>query len=139
MRRVPHCAPLAALLTAWLAVLLAEPALAQGPLKIGASLSLTGTYAALGQNQNRGYQLCVKHVNEKGGVLGRKIEFVVYDDQSQPATGVRLYEKLITQDKVDALLGPYSSAITEAVANVNDRYKMPMVAPMASTTSIFKK
>lgn len=112
---------------------------AQGPIKIGASLSLTGTYAALGQNQHRGYQLCAKHMNEKGGVLGRKIEFVLYDDQSQPATGIRLYEKLITQDKVDVVMGPYSSAITEAVANVNEKYKMPMVAPMASTTSIFKK
>jgi len=115
------------------------PAAAQAPIKIGASLSLTGTYAALGQNQQRGYQLCAKHMNEKGGVLGRKIEFVLYDDQSQPATGVRLYEKLITQDKVDVVMGPYSSAITEAVANVTEKYKMPMVAPMASTTSIFKK
>ena len=97
------------------------PAAAQNPIKIGASLSLTGTYAALGQNQQRGYQLCAKHMNEKGGVLGRKIEFVLYDDQSQPATGVRLYEKLITQDKVDAVMGPYSSAITEAVANVNEK------------------
>jgi len=117
----------------------ALPAPAQAPIKIGTSLSLTGTYAALGQNQHRGYNLCVKHVNEKGGALGRKIEFVLYDDQSQPATGVRLYEKLITQDKVDVVLGPYSSAITEAVANVNEKYKLPMVAPMASTTSIFKK
>ncbi len=116
-----------------------SPASPQTPIKIGASLSLTGTYAALGQNQQRGYQLCAKHMNEKGGVLGRKIEFVLYDDQSQPATGVRLYEKLITQDKVDAVMGPYSSAITEAVANVTEKYKMPMVAPMASTTSIFKK
>jgi branched-chain amino acid transport system substrate-binding protein len=115
------------------------PATAQTPVKIGASLSMTGTYAALGQNQQRGYQLCAKHVNEKGGVLGRKIEFVLYDDRSEPATGVRLYERLITQDKVDAIMGPYSSAITEAVANVNEKYKMPMVAPMASTTSIFKK
>ena len=119
--------------------LVAAPSLAQGPIRIGASLSLTGTYAALGQNQQRGYQLCAKHMNEKGGVLGRKLEFVFYDDQSQPATGVRLYERLITQDKVDLVMGPYSSAITEAVANVNERYKMPMVAPMASTTSIFKK
>jgi len=114
-------------------------AAAQQPVRIGASLSLTGTYAALGQNQQRGYQLCAKHVNEKGGVLGRKVEFAFYDDQSQPATGVRLYEKLITQDKVDAIMGPYSSAITEAVANVNEKYRMPMVAPMASTTAIFRK
>ncbi len=111
----------------------------QAPIRIGASLSLTGTYAALGQNQQRGYQLCAKHVNEKGGVLGRKVEFVFYDDQSEPATAVRLYEKLITQDKVDVVIGPYSSPITEAAANVNEKYKMPMVAPGASTTSIFKK
>jgi branched-chain amino acid transport system substrate-binding protein len=117
----------------------AAPALAQAPIKIGASLSLTGTYSALGNNQHRGYQLCAKQMNAKGGVLGRKIEFVVYDDQSQPATGVRLYEKLITQDKVDLVMGPYSSPITEAVANVTEKYKMPMVAPMASTTSIFRK
>jgi branched-chain amino acid transport system substrate-binding protein len=117
----------------------AHPIFAQAPIKIGASLSLTGSYAALGQNQNRGYQLCAKHVNEKGGVLGRKVEFVLYDDQSQGATGVRLYERLITEDKVDVIMGPYSSAITEAVANVNEKYKMPMVAPMASTTSIFRK
>ena len=58
----------------------------QEPIRIGSSLSLTGTYAALGQNQPRGYQLCAKHVNEQGGVLGRTIEFVLYDDQSQPAS-----------------------------------------------------
>jgi branched-chain amino acid transport system substrate-binding protein len=130
---------LAAGLVAAAALVAGAPGFAQSPIRIGASLSITGTYAALGQNQQRGYQLCAKHVNERGGVLGRKIEFVLYDDQSQPATGVRLYEKLISQDKVELVLGPYSSAITEAVANVNEKYKMPMVAPMASTTSIFKK
>jgi branched-chain amino acid transport system substrate-binding protein len=64
---------------------------------------------------------------------------VLYDDKSDPATGVRLYEKLITQDKVEVVLGPYSSAITEAVANITEKYKMPMVSPLAATTSIFKK
>src|SRR5437667_12377532 len=91
------------------------PATAQGPIRIGASLSLTGTYAKLGKNQHEGYQLCQKDLNAKGGVLGRKVEFVVYDDQSMPPTGVRLYEKLITEDKVDAVMGPYSSTIPEAV------------------------
>src|SRR5437588_11779054 len=115
------------------------PATAQGPIRIGASLSLTGTYAKLGKNQHEGYQLCQKDLNAKGGLLGRKIEFVVYDDQSMPPTGVRLYEKLITEDKVDAVMGPYSSPITEAVANVTEKYKKVMVAPLAATTSIFKK
>ena len=112
---------------------------AQGPIRIGASLSLTGTYAKLGKNQQEGYQLCQKDLNAKGGLLGRKVEFVVYDDQSLPPTGVRLYEKLITEDKVDAVMGPYSSPITEAVANVTEKYKKVMVSPLAATTSIFKK
>ncbi len=120
--------------------LLVTSALAQTtPIRIGASLSLTGTYGALGQNQQRGYQLCAKHVNEKGGVLGRKIAFVLYDDQSDPATAVRLYERLVTQDKVDVIIGPYSSAITEPVANISEKYRMPMVAPQAATTSTFRK
>ena len=112
---------------------------AQAPIRIGASLSQTGSFAALGQNQLRGYQLCVKHANEKGGVLGRKLELIVEDDQSQAATAVQIYEKLIAQDKVEAILGPYSSPITEAVANVSEKYRMPMVAANAATTSIFRK
>jgi len=55
---------------------------AQPPIRIGASLAQTGVYAALGQNLHRGYRLCVKHMNEKGGVLGRKLELVLYDDGS---------------------------------------------------------
>ena len=117
----------------------ALPALAQTPIKIGASLSLTGTYAKLGSYQKEGYELCAEDLNKKGGLLGRKVEFTVYDDQSTPATGVRLYEKLITEDKVDAVMGPYSSPITEAVANVTEKYKKVMVSPLAATTSIFKK
>jgi branched-chain amino acid transport system substrate-binding protein len=112
---------------------------AQPPIRIGASLAQTGLYAALGQNQLRGYQLCVKHVDEKGGVLGRKLELVQYDDGSDPATAVRLYEKLITQDKVDLILGPYGSPISEAVADVSEKYKMLTVAPIAADSSIYKK
>ena len=81
---------------------------AQPLIRIGASLAQTGAFAAPGQNHLRGYQLCVKHVNEKGGVLGRKVELVPHDDGPDPATAVRLYEKLITQDKADLVLGPYN-------------------------------
>src|SRR5712691_2302206 len=112
---------------------------AQAPIKIGASLSLTGTYAQPGSYQKEGYELCQDHLNAKGVLLGRKVEFVFYDDQSMPATGVRLYEKLITEDKVEAVMGPYSSPITEAVANVSEKYQKVMVSPLAATTSIFKK
>ena len=130
---------LGALLTAAAVLATGVATEAQGPIRIGASLSLTGTYAKLGKNQHEGYQLCQKDLNAKGGLLGRKIEFVVYDDQSMPPTGVRLYEKLITEDKVDVVMGPYSSPITEAVANVTEKYKKIMVTPLAATTSIFRK
>jgi branched-chain amino acid transport system substrate-binding protein len=112
---------------------------AQPPIRIGTSVSQTGAYALLGQNQLRGYQLCVKHTNERSGVLGRRLELVAEDDRSEPAAAVRIYEKLITQDKVDAVLGPYSSPITEAVADVTEKHRMAMVAPGAAATSIFKK
>jgi branched-chain amino acid transport system substrate-binding protein len=118
---------------------LATTGAAQQSIRIGASLSQTGSYAALGQIQLRAYQLCVKHTNDKGGVLGRRLELVVEDDQSQAATAARIYEKLITQDRVDAILGPYSSPIVEAVADVNEKHKMPMVAPTGGVTSIYKK
>src|SRR6266478_1915385 len=130
---------LGALITAMGVVAGGLPAEAQGPIRIGASLSLTGTYAKLGRNQHEGYKLCVKDLNTKGGLLGRKVELVVYDDQSTPATAVRLYEKLITEDRVDGVMGPYSSPVTEASVNVTEKYKKVMVAPLAATTSIFKK
>ena len=118
---------------------LAPGAQAQAPLKIGASLSLTGSFAELGQTFDRGYRVCVKQANEKGGVLGRKIEFSVEDDKSEPATAAAIYEKLITKDKVDAVFSPYSSGITEGVADVTERHRMPMVAAGAATRSIYKK
>jgi branched-chain amino acid transport system substrate-binding protein len=86
-----------------------------------------------------GYQLCTKHANENGGVLGRKIELTVEDDRSQSPAAVNIYERVLSQRKVDAVFSPYSSPITDAVADVTERHKMPMVASGAATTSIFKK
>ena len=112
---------------------------AQPPLRIGASLAQTGPYAAPAQNQHRGYELCVKHANEKGGVLGRRIDLIAEDDQSKAPTAVAIYERLITKDKVDAILGPYYAPIIDAVADVSEKHKMPMVGPGGATTSIHKK
>jgi len=130
---------LGALVSAVTVLVVSLPLEAQGPVRIGASLSLTGTYAKLGNYQHEGYKLCAKQANERAGLLGRKIEMVVYDDQSTPATAVRLYEKLITEDKVEAIMGPYSSPVSEAAANVTEKYKKVMVMPLAATTSIFKR
>src|SRR5258708_3985630 len=119
-----------------LAILLASGAAeAQAPIKIGASLSLTGSYAKPGTYQKEGYEVCADELNAKGGLLGRKVEFVMYDDQSSTQTAQRLYEKLITEDKVDAVMGPYSSGITESVAGISEKYKKVLVSPLAATTS----
>jgi len=92
------------------------------PIRIGATLAQAGVYAAGGQGLLRGYQLCVKQTNDKGGVLGRKLELLVYDDASDPATAVRLYEKLITQDKVDLVLGPVQAPIVETARRSTTSY-----------------
>ena len=64
----------------------------------GGALPLTGWGSDAGQLNNRGYELWAKHVNEDGGILGRQVELKIYDDQSDPTTTARLYERLITQD-----------------------------------------
>src|SRR3989442_14299015 len=116
------------------------PSMAQQPIRIGVSLSITGKqYSVQGGYGREGYLLCQKHVNAQGGVLGRPLEFVIYDDGSDEKTAVRLYEKLLAEDKVDAVLGPYGSAITDAVADVTEKHRKLMIPPMAATTSIWEK
>jgi branched-chain amino acid transport system substrate-binding protein len=113
---------------------------AERPIRVGASMSLTGkAYSVQGGYGREGYLLCQKHTNAQGGVLGRPIEFVIRDDESDEKTAIRLYEALITTDKVDAVLGPYGSAVTDAVADVTEKHRMLMIAPNASTTSIWEK
>jgi branched-chain amino acid transport system substrate-binding protein len=111
----------------------------QQTIRIGATMSQTGTLATQGVPASNGYLLCQKHVNEKGGILGRKIEFLIYDDKSDPKVAIELYEKLITEDKVDAVMGPYGSTHTEAVAPVTEKHRMVHVSPLAATTSIWEK
>ena len=118
---------------------LSWPAEAQQPIRIGATMSETGAYNTQGGPGRAGYLLCQKHVNEKGGILGRKIEFLIYDDGSDAQGAVRLYEKLIVEDKVDAVMGPYGSPITEAVAPVTEKHRKVMIAPLAATSSIWEK
>lgn len=65
--------------------------------------------------------------------------FVIEDDGSDEQTAVRLYEKLITEEKVDAVIGPYSSPITDAVADVTEKHRKLMIAPMAAATSLWEK
>src|SRR6476469_2211283 len=110
------------------------------PLRIGATMSITGkAYSVQGGYGREGCLLCQKYLNAQGGLLGRPVEFLIYDDESDEKTAVRLYEKLIVEDKVDAILGPYGTAITEAIADIPDKHRKVMVAANAATSSIWQK
>jgi branched-chain amino acid transport system substrate-binding protein len=89
-------------------LLMIPNALAQGPIKLGAVLPLTEKAGAEGAKAMR---LAVKEINQKGGVLGRPIELVVIDDEMRPIKGALAVEKLITEDKVDILVGGFSSGV----------------------------
>src|ERR1700750_3151549 len=110
------------------------------PLRVGATMSITGkAYSVQGGYGREGYLLCQKHLNAQGGLLDRPVELVIYHDESDDKPAARLYEKLITEDKVDAILGPYGTAITEAVADIPDKHRKVMVAANAATSSIWEK
>ena len=106
---------------------------------LGGAISQTGQYAEPAGRQVNSIKLWTDEVNASGGMLGHKVVVRLLDDKSDTQTAIKLYEKLITEDKVDLLLAPYSSGITEAVANVNERYKMPFVAYGAASTPIWEK
>ncbi|MGH7312696.1 MAG: amino acid ABC transporter substrate-binding protein [Candidatus Rokuibacteriota bacterium] len=112
---------------------------ANNEVLVGGAISQTGRYAEPAGRQVNSINLWVDEVNGRGGLLGHKINLILLDDKSDTQTAIKLYEKLITEDKVDLLLAPYSSGITEAVANVNERYKMPFVAYGAASTVIWEK
>lgn len=115
-----------------------EPAAVE-PIRIGAAVSLSGKYARTGELQVHAYRLWEKQVNDAGGLLDRPVELIIYDDKSDPETAARLYERLITEDQVDLILGPYSSAVTAAVAPVTDRHQVLHIAPMAASDDIWKQ
>lgn len=95
---------------------LAGPAVAQQPpLKIGMGMAQTGGLAGGGKSSLLGIQLWVDDVNAKGGLLGRKVELVVYDDQSSAATTPGIYAKLLDVDKVDILFAPYATVPTAPI------------------------
>ncbi len=116
-----------------------EKGFAADKVTLGIAISQTGRYAEPAGRMVNSYNLYVDQMNAKGGWIGKKIDMVILDDKSDKQTSIKLYEKLITQDKVDLTMGPYSSGITDAVANVLERYKYPTLAPGAASGIIWKK
>ncbi|MFQ5936381.1 MAG: amino acid ABC transporter substrate-binding protein [Acidiferrobacterales bacterium] len=106
---------------------------------IGGTTSLSGRYAEPAGRYLNAWKLYVQELNERGGLLGHKVELKVLDNKSDRRRAIELYEMLITEDKVDLLLAPYSSAITDATANVMERYKRPFVAGGGSSKAIYER
>lgn len=120
----------AAVLTAVAAMALMAGARAAEPIKVGLSITQTGPYSPPAVFELQGYELAVDEINQAGGLLGRPVQLVKYDDQGNPSTAVQLYQKLITDDNVDLLVSPYETDLTSAVAPIVNRAKrvMPCLA-----------
>ena len=89
--------------------MVAGTAAAQEPIKIGFSMALTGPLAANGKQALLGMKIWEEETNAKGGLLGRPVKLVYYDDQSNPSTVPGIYTKLLDVDKVDLVLGGYAT------------------------------
>lgn len=112
-------------------------------IKIGASIPLTGSLSKEGNLFKQGYDFWQKTVNEGGGIkVGNetyKVEIIMYDDGSNPQTAAKLTEQLISQDKVNFLLSPYSSGLVQATSSIAEKYKMINVAPIANAEALYKR
>ena len=110
---------------------------------LGAAVSLTGKYSTNGKHTQNGYNLAVDRINSMGGVKvgGKtyKFDIIYYDDESNSGRAAQLAERLIKQDGVHYMLGPYSSGLTKAIAPITEENKIPMVEANGASRSLFTK
>lgn len=132
------------ILMATASLLFSQASLAMcGEIHLGSAISLTGKYATNGIHAKNGYVYAIQKIKEAGGVNvdGKCYNFKVtyYDDESKGDRGATLAERLISQDKVQYMLGPYSSGLTKAIAPVTEKHKIPMVEAEGASRSLFNK
>ena len=127
-------------------VLAAAPAGAKvegDTITLGAALSETGIYATAGRHTRNGYELAAKLINDRGGVQvggkSYKLQIKYYDDESTAARTAELVERLVQQDGIDYILGPYGSGPTTAMAPVVEKYGVPMIEANGASRGIFNK
>ncbi len=133
-----------------LAVVAAAPVAAKlnscdGPIVFGTTVSETGPFSTLADRWRKLTEVFAEEVNKAGGVMVKScnkklpIQFVIYDDQSVPATALQLYEKMATVDKVDFFVGPDWSSIGGPVPPIADRYQIPMVMANVATPALYDR
>jgi len=122
---------------------ISAPALADDVIRFGAAVSLTGALSTEAKQMKDGYDFYAKQINERGGInIGGKkykVEIVYYDDTSNPETAAKLTEKLLTEDKVNFLLGPYGSGPSLTATSVAEKNQVPMVVAHAASTAIYSR
>lgn len=106
---------------------------------VGEVGSLTGNDATFGTSNHAGVELAVKQINASGGINGRKVRVIVLDDQGKPEEAATAVTKLITQDKVNAILGEVASTRSLAMAPIAQQNKVPMISPSSTNPEVTKK
>jgi branched-chain amino acid transport system substrate-binding protein len=108
-------------------------------IKVGEFASLTGKEATYGQTVNKGTILAIEEANAAGGALGRKLELITEDDQSKPGVSATVVKKLISRDKVVAILGELTSGRTLEAAPIAQQAKIPLISPGATAVEVTAK
>jgi branched-chain amino acid transport system substrate-binding protein len=109
------------------------------PIRIGASLPLTGEFSQPGTAASQGYEIWQDMINDEGGLLGRDVELEILDDGSDQNTVVSDYNRLISQERVDLLLGTFSSLLNLPASAVAERNRMVYVEPAGGAPEIFER
>jgi branched-chain amino acid transport system substrate-binding protein len=107
-----------------------------GPILIGEYGSLTGAQATFGQSARKGVDLAIEEINKAGGVLNRQLQVIVEDDQGRPEEASTVVTKLITSDKVVAVIGEAASSNSLAAAPICQQYKVPMITPSSTNEKV---
>jgi branched-chain amino acid transport system substrate-binding protein len=118
------------------AVLSSSLAFGAEPIKIGEVGSMTGSEATFGISTHQGIELAIKEANAAGGVHGRQLQIISLDDQGKPEEAATAVTRLITQDKVTAILGEVASSRSLAMAPIAQQYKIPMVTPSSTNPKV---
>jgi branched-chain amino acid transport system substrate-binding protein len=109
---------------------------AQDTIKVGEYASLTGKEASFGQQSHKGLTLAIEELNAAGGVLGKKLELITEDNQTKPGESATAVKKLISRDKVVALIGEVASGRSLEAAPIAQAAKIPMIAPAATNPKV---
>lgn len=108
-------------------------------IKIGVSIGLTGKYAKMADMQKKAYLLWEKSINKNGGLLNKKIKMIIEDDKSDKTIAKDIYRRFIVKDKLDFVVGPYSSGITEAIMPIAEKNGYPVIAAGAASDTLWHK